>query len=139
MDAGKRKVGHVNNKWFILSQYSRHIRPGHTIIDGGEGNTIAAMDASDGRLVLVTANYGGACELAYDLSAFSTTGAECTRWTTGFETGSEQYAMHRDCAVSGSTLNVTLAEKSVSTFELHGVKMADVLVQSRGRSPQSAR
>ena len=33
----QRTVGDANPKFFVLAQYTRHVRPGATIIDGGEG------------------------------------------------------------------------------------------------------
>ena len=44
-----------------MSQYSRHIRPGFLIINGGDDkNTIAAYDTKNKKLVIVTTNYGTA-------------------------------------------------------------------------------
>ena len=39
----------VNMKFYVMAHYSRHIRPGMEIIDGGEGNTVAAYDSSRGK------------------------------------------------------------------------------------------
>ena len=44
MDPDKHTVGTPNNKWFVLAQYSRHIRRGFSMIDGGEQDTVAALD-----------------------------------------------------------------------------------------------
>ena len=41
-------VAGVNTKFYVMAHYSRHIRPGMVIIDGGEGNTVAAYDNSRG-------------------------------------------------------------------------------------------
>jgi len=123
MDADKRTIGAANNKWFVLAQYSRHIRPGYTIIDGGDGNTIAALDITRHVLVLVCANYGDAASMTYDLSAFQLDerSGSCTRWTTSFAAGGQQYTEHHDCAVSNAALVVTLAGDGVTTFELSGI------------------
>ena len=118
MDADKGLIGQPNNKWFVLAQYSRHVRRGFTIIDGGEDNTVAALDTHGSKLVLITANYGDAHKMTYDLSAFASVGGGCVRWTTEFASGGDQYQERRDCAPSGSTLKVTLAKASITTFEL---------------------
>ena len=41
-------VNGVNTKFYVMAHYSRHIRPGMDIIDGGEANTVAAYDNSKG-------------------------------------------------------------------------------------------
>ena len=52
------EVQSVNAKWYVLAQYSRHIRPSFEIIDGGaDANTVSAFDAQSSKLVIVTTNY----------------------------------------------------------------------------------
>ena len=40
-------------KFYVMAHYSRHIRPGMEIIDGGEANTVAAYDNSRGTQISV--------------------------------------------------------------------------------------
>ena len=47
-DNESQTVAGVNTKFYVLAHYSRHIRPGMDIIDGGEGNTIAAYGKDEG-------------------------------------------------------------------------------------------
>merc|ERR1711959_265599 len=72
-DNGKVHIGKANAKYFVLAQYSRHIRPGMMIIDGGaDKNTVAAYSSAQSKLVIITTNYGNAQQITYDLSKFST-------------------------------------------------------------------
>jgi hypothetical protein len=61
--------------------------------------------------------------MTYDLSAFQLDerSGSCTRWTTSFAAGGQQYTEHHDCAVSNAALVVTLAGDGVTTFELSGI------------------
>lgn len=47
-------MGAPNNKYFVLAHYSRHIRPGYTIIDNDDSNTVTAFSPADQKLVIVT-------------------------------------------------------------------------------------
>lgn len=67
-------IGKANPKYFVLAQYSRHIRPGMTILDSSDANTIAAYDSRARTLVIVSLNDGPACSISYDLSRFTTAG-----------------------------------------------------------------
>jgi galactan endo-1,6-beta-galactosidase len=98
VDEDNGTVGQVNPKYWVMAQYTRHIRPGMRIISGGaDVNTVAAYDTSAHRLVLVTANYGTAQWVTYDLSKFSSVpgaGTFIRRWITQTGTGGERYAAH---------------------------------------------
>ena len=43
-------VRRVNTKFYVMAHYSRHIRPGMKIINGGDGNTVAAYDNNKGTV-----------------------------------------------------------------------------------------
>ncbi len=64
---GDNWIGPANPKYYVLAQYTRHIRPGMTIIDGGEGNTIAAYQPAARKLVIVTMNYDTAQTITLQL------------------------------------------------------------------------
>lgn len=113
----------VNTKFFVMAQYSRHIRPGMQIIDGGEANTVAAYDTADRRLVLVTANYGNAQWVTYNLSKFTSIGGPATRWCTNTD-GGETYAKHHDLQ-AGKVMSVYFAKNTVQTIEIDHVYFSD--------------
>jgi len=109
-------IGNPNPKYFVVAQYSRHIRPGMTIIGGGEGNTIAAYDTSAKKLVIVTTNYGTAQTITYDLSKFNVTGP-ITRWTTNTGSG-DKYVQHNDVTLNGKSFASAFQVNTVQTFEV---------------------
>jgi len=121
---GDNWVGSANPKYFVLAQYSRHIRPGMTMIDGGEGNTIAAYDAPNHRLVLVTTNYGTAQWINYDLSKYGTvsgnSGGKIDRWDTQTG-GGDMYVYHNDTTLSGKKFWSWFPANTVQTFVVNNV------------------
>jgi galactan endo-1,6-beta-galactosidase len=122
-DLGGGTTGPVNAKYYVLAQYARHIRPGMRIIDGGNGNTIAACDAAARKLVVVATNYGTAQWLTFDLSRFthpSTDGAAVARWAT-VTGGSERYQEHTDTFVRGTHFWSWFDPNTIQTFEVKDV------------------
>jgi galactan endo-1,6-beta-galactosidase len=118
-------LGAVAAKYYVLAQYSRHIRPGMEIIDGGDANTVAAYDSSARRLVIVTTNYGTAQDIGYDLSKFSTvtgdTGGLVHRWATNTSDTGERYAYHADTYLHGNRFSSRFDPNTVQTFEINSV------------------
>ena len=47
-------IGPVEPKYYVMAQYSRHIRQGMTIISSGDANSLAAYDPVAQKLVIVT-------------------------------------------------------------------------------------
>jgi len=91
------------------------------IIDGGEGNTIAAYDSTAHKLVLVTVNYGAAQWINYDLSKYATVSGPITRWDTNTG-GGDQYAQHNDTSLSGKKFWSWFGTNTVQTFEIQNVQ-----------------
>jgi galactan endo-1,6-beta-galactosidase len=117
---GSNWIGTANPKYYVMAQYSRHIRQGMTIIDGGEGNTIAAYDATNHKLIMVTINYGTAQWINYDLSKFTTVSGPITRWNTNTGSG-EKYVSHNDTSLSGKKFWSWFTANTVQTFEVQNV------------------
>jgi len=46
----------VQQKYYVMAQFSRHIRPGMTILDTGVSYAVAALDRAARRLVIVAVN-----------------------------------------------------------------------------------
>jgi galactan endo-1,6-beta-galactosidase len=123
-DGSNGWLGPVNPKYFVLAQFTRHIRPGMRIIDGGEANTVAAYDAGARKLVIVTTNYGSAQWIDFDLSAFRTVaGSEglVRRWAT--TVGGESYVEHDDTDLHGKRFWSWFAAHTVQTFEIENVDL----------------
>ena len=117
---GDNWIGNANPKYFVLAQYTRHIKPGMQIIDGGEGNTVAAYDEANHKLVIVTTNYGTAQWINFDLSRFSSVIGPATRWATN-TAGGEQYVQHNDTNLSGKLFQSWFSANAVQTFEIKNV------------------
>jgi galactan endo-1,6-beta-galactosidase len=117
-------LGPVNPKYFVLAQFTRHIRPGMRIIDGGEANTVAAYDASARKLVIVTTNFGNGQWINFDLSAFRAVaglrGGLVHRWATNTG-GGDQYTEHEDTVLHGKLFWSWFAPNTVQTFEVENV------------------
>ncbi|POM57903.1 Hypothetical protein PHPALM_37530 [Phytophthora palmivora] len=80
---GDNWIGTPNPKYYVMLQYSRHIRPGMTILSTDDSNTVMAFDTSSKLLVLVTVNSGdSASTVTFDLSSFTTVAGPITAWTT---------------------------------------------------------
>mmetsp|Transcript_25907 Transcript_25907/g.54717 ORF Transcript_25907/g.54717 Transcript_25907/m.54717 type:complete len:508 (+) Transcript_25907:49-1572(+) len=117
-------IGGATVKYFVLAHYSRHIRPGMTILDGGESNTVAAYDSSARRLVIVSANYNKEQWITYDLSKFRVVGGAVRRWCTNTQ-GGDRYVEYRDTeiAAGGSSFTSRFAPFTLQTFEVEQVHM----------------
>jgi galactan endo-1,6-beta-galactosidase len=117
------KVGQANPKLYSLAQYSRHIRPGMTLIEAGREDTVAAYHSGQERLAVVTFNAGESpLEVAYDLSHFAADGQPVTSWLTE-PLGKARYQPQPVRSVADGMFTTTLPPRSIQTFELHGVSL----------------
>lgn len=123
-DNEARRLGAPAQKYFVLAQFSRHIREGMTILDGGARNVVAAHDPKTGKLVIVAVNWDAAQTLNFDLAKFGkagTEGARVVRWSTQIGSG-DRYVQHADdTTVSGNKVSAWFEKGSVQTFEVEGV------------------
>ena len=118
-DLSRAQIGPVNPKYFVLAQYSRHIRPGMTLLDTGDDSTVAAQDHAGQKLVLVTVNRAAGRWLTYDLSRFRAVSGPVACWTTETRPGGQKYARQGSLLLNGKRLRAWLAPNSVQTFELN--------------------
>jgi galactan endo-1,6-beta-galactosidase len=129
---GNGWIGSVNSKYFVLAQYTRHIRPGMTIIDGGEKNTVAAYDPKGRKLVVVTANYRAAGWITYNLSNFPYANGPIHRWTTVTGTG-PSYQFSTNLVISRRIFKAWFPTNTIQTFEIQNVDLNSSATPS-GRS-----
>ncbi|KAI9686698.1 MAG: Endo-beta-1 6-galactanase [Bathelium mastoideum] len=118
-------TGAVSQKYYVLAQFTRHIRKGMTILDGGSDYTAAAYDATNKKLIIVAVNWGSAQTITFDLSKFSTpgtSGALVKRWSTQISSG-DKYVSYSDTYLSGSKFSSKFATNQVMTFEVDNVVM----------------
>jgi galactan endo-1,6-beta-galactosidase len=116
----------VGAKYYVLAQYTRHIRPGMTMLDTGETNFVAAYDAAGKKLVIVALQKGPAVAAGaarrIDLSKFAEVKGPVTRWITEPK-GASRYEMHQDIKLAGKGFEAAMPADSVQTFEVDGVTM----------------
>jgi galactan endo-1,6-beta-galactosidase len=122
-------LGAVSNKYFVLAQYTRHIRPGMAIIDSGDQATVAAYDAPAGRLVLVTVCGDSPQRITYDLSRFAmageASGGVVRRWITDADPGGaigRQYVAGAAVPLTDMRITVDFPAYTIQTFEIDGVR-----------------
>lgn len=123
-DNDSQQINGVNQKYWVMAQFTRHIRPGMRILDGGSSNVVAAYDESTGKLVIVAVGYDTAQYITFDLSGFSQIPADgaVTRWSTQTG-GGDQYAQYSDTTISGSAFSSYFSANTVQTFEISGVSL----------------
>ncbi|KAJ7827535.1 hypothetical protein B0H14DRAFT_2814676 [Mycena olivaceomarginata] len=105
-----RTIGAPSQKYFVLAQFTRHIRPGMRIIDGGSSYTVSAYDATAKKLVIVAVNTAAAQIINFDLSRFTrrvVNGALVQRWATQIGTSGTQYTAFNDTFISGTKFLVS--------------------------------
>ncbi len=120
-DLTAKTIGVANPKYFVLAHYSRHIRPGMTIIDVSDPNAVAAYDAKEHKLILVVLNEGPARSVTFDLSKFKEARGPVSRWITEPQSKS-RYEVHDDNVIDGKSLKCNLPARSVQTFEISHVE-----------------
>ena len=122
-DPARGTYGGPATKYFVLAQFSRHIRPGMVLLDSGDANTVAAYDAARARLVLVTTTYKRAQNVTYSLALFGRVGAgaHVTGWRTATD-GSARYAPLAAPDVANASFTARLGADEVTTFEVTEVR-----------------
>ena len=113
-------IGAIEPKYYVMAQYSRHIRQGMTILDSGDGSSVAAYDPVAHKLVIVTSNHGSAQKVTYNLANYTTVSGPITRWNTVTGSG-DKYVEYSDLSLSGKTFSSQFAANSVQTFEIQNV------------------
>jgi galactan endo-1,6-beta-galactosidase len=124
-------IGPVNPKYFVLAQYTRHVRPGMTIIDGGEKNTVAAYDPKGRKLVVVTANYETAKWITYNLSNFPYAKGPIHRWMTVTGNG-PSYQFSTNLVIRQRTFKAWFPINTIQTFEIQNVDLNSPATPSDG-------
>ncbi|MFF5479866.1 glycoside hydrolase [Streptomyces sp. NPDC012935] len=124
-DANTLQPTTIQTKYYVMAQFSRHIRPGMRILDTGVSYAAAAYDATARRLVIVAVNTSASAQtLTFDLSRFTTvaggSGGLVPRWNT-VTTGGDQYRAYANTYLSGKSVAVPFAAKAVQTLQIDGV------------------
>jgi galactan endo-1,6-beta-galactosidase len=125
-DASTLTPGAVQTKYYVMAQFTRHIRPGMTIVDTGVDYAAAAYDSTAKRLVIAAVNKSTSAQtLTFDLSRFTSvsggTSGLVPRWNTLTSGGGDLYAAHSDTYLSGKSIAVPFAAGAVQTLQVDGV------------------
>ncbi|KAE9034558.1 Endo-beta-1,6-galactanase [Phytophthora rubi] len=116
-------IGVPNTKYYALAQYSRHIRPGMTILSTDDVKTVMAYDTSSQLLVVVTVNTANtASKVTFDLASFKAVAGPITAWTTEMSGTGALYKSSK-AELSGSSFSASIPAASVTTFEVQGVAL----------------
>lgn len=126
MDLGQ--INGVNRKYFVVAQFSRHIRAGSLLIDAGdeENSSVAAYDETRHTLIIVHLNQKSQSEdVSFDLSEFEVPqGQPVSRWVTDTDTSLQSpqlYARMDDAAVSHHQFSCVFNARQIQTFEINNV------------------
>ena len=106
----------INEKFYIVGQFSRFIRPGSKILSCADNSSVAGYDPVSQTLTIVTVNDSPAPLTAtFDLSAFASVGSSVRRYRTS---SNENLKQIKDEAVMDSQFSSTLPAYSVTTHVL---------------------
>lgn len=109
----------LTQKYYAFGQFSRHIRPGMTVIRTDKAS-LAAYDEKTGRIVIVAVNPKKAeKEVVFDLSDFENLPEKARHIrTSGNGKDGEKWAEKEEIHLEDKLLRVKLIPNSVSTFIL---------------------
>ncbi|POS71659.1 endo-beta-1,6-galactanase [Diaporthe helianthi] len=120
-------LGNMEQKYYALAQFSRHIREGMHMMDGGSDRAVAAYDAANSKLVIVAVNWGAPQNIDFDLSRFTTPGTDgqnIPKWSTALASGGAQYvSAPAEIKQNGTMFRSHFDTNQVQTFEISNVKI----------------
>jgi len=129
-------LGAIEPKYYVMAQFSRHIRQGMTIIGSGDSNSVAAYDPVGQKVVIVTVNHATAQTITYNLSNFTNVAGPITCWTT-VPASAQYYVESTNLPLAGKTFSAVFAANSVKTFEI-GLAPAAISITGATASPNPA-
>ena len=104
----------VNQKYYVMGQFSQFISPGAKFISVGDSNTVCALKGS--KVVLVTVS-DSAQNATYDLSKFASTGSTATVYQTS---STSSLALLPKAPINNGVVSVSLPAGSVTTIVVEG-------------------
>ena len=111
----------VNEKFYILWQFSHFIHRGFSLLNVDDENSLAAYDPVNHSLVVVTVNDStNSLAINYDLRAFATTANQVTRWRTS---ASERGVTLPALGVINKQFAASALAQSVTTHVISGVTL----------------
>lgn len=117
----------INEKFYVMGQFSEFIRPGYNIISVNDTNTLAAFNPTNSTLVLVLVNNtAGTTNVTYNLSSFGSLPWQvaATQTATG-----ENLATISAPVVTNQQFSVAVPATSVTTYVLTTNVTAPIITQ----------
>ncbi|WP_445144951.1 glycoside hydrolase family 30 protein [Dyella sp. Tek66A03] len=115
---GKPSPPQRGRKYWVMANYSRFIRPGAIFLDTDDEQSLAALNAKEARLIVVTTNSSNRTRhVRYDLSRLSSRGTSVTAFRTST---TESLAPVSGLVLSNGILTASLPKDSVTTFVIAG-------------------
>ncbi len=106
----------VNEKFYVMGQFSEFIRPGYEIISVNDTNTLAAYNPANSTLVLVMVNTNSSTfNVTYDLSGFGSLPWQISATRTGPR---DNMAALSPPLLANQQFTVAILASSVTTFVL---------------------
>lgn len=125
-DMPQGKIKETTPKYFVLAQFSRHIRKGMRLLDLNSHDTVAAYDPKAKKLVLVLLNDDSTpTTKSIDLSAFSVRQNSASAWLTDPKRG-VLYQPASKQVFDQSSLKVELPAESIITIELRAESLSQL-------------
>jgi alpha-tubulin suppressor-like RCC1 family protein/O-glycosyl hydrolase len=106
----------INEKFYVMGQFSEYVRPGYKIISVNDTNTLAAYNPTNSTLVLVMVNTSGSSfNITYNLSNF---GSMPWRVSVSQTASGENMAVLPSPIVTNQQFTAAIPASSVTTFVL---------------------
>jgi O-glycosyl hydrolase len=109
----------VNEKYYVMANYSRFIRPGYRFLLIDDGQSLAAYNGATRTLVLVTTNNNNSdTTVTYDLTEFNAVAGPAVPYRTS---PSENLAQLGSVPISKKRFSAVAKANSVTTYVISGV------------------
>jgi len=117
-----------NEKYYVMANYSKFIRPGFIFINVTDAQSLAAYDPKSDTLVLVKTNDGFAPQtVSYNLTAFSHLGSQAMVYRTTRFGGTDNLLPLTPISVHHHRLTVVAPPFSVTTYVIQQAAYRPVL------------
>jgi O-glycosyl hydrolase len=109
----------INEKFYVMGQFSEYIRPGFQIINVNDNYSLAAFNPANQTLIIVAVNDTSTnLAMNYNLSGFASLPATVSSVRTS---ATENQVSQPAISVTNKSFSTTLIPKSVTTFILNNV------------------
>jgi len=115
---------YIPKKYYAMAQYTKHIRPGYTMIDINNSDAVAFISEQDEKLVIVQRNPSTSnISYTYNLSAFESTGSVAAVYRTS---SSENYSRLSDISISKKQFTYSSSAESITTYVVSNIQIGEI-------------